>query len=41
MWYPFLVQQEFLAEKKWAVFLLDEFVALAVSLALSQVQPVL
>lgn len=40
MWYSVRAQQEVLAEKKWAVFLLDEFVARAVSLALSQVQTV-
>ena len=44
MWYPVLAQQEFLAEKKQAVFLLVESVLmavpLAVSSALSQVQTV-
>ena len=44
MWYPFLVQQEFLAEKKRVFFLLTKSVLmtvpLAVSSALSQVQTV-
>ena len=44
MWYPFLVQQEFLAEKKRVFFLLAKSVLmtvpLAVSSALSQVQTV-
>ena len=38
MWYPFLVQQEFLAEKKQAVFLLVESVLMAAPSALSQVR---
>ena len=37
MWYPFLVQQEFLAEKKQAAFLLAESVLMAVPLAVSSV----
>jgi len=44
VWYPFLVQQEFLAEKKRVFFLLTKSVLmtvpLAVSSALSQVQTV-
>ena len=40
MWYPVLVQQEVLAEKKQAVFLLAEPVLMAVPLAVSQVQTV-
>ena len=40
MWYPFLVQQEFLAEKKQAVFLLAEFVLMAAPSGSSQVQTV-
>ena len=40
MWYPFLVQQEFLAEKKQAVFLLVESVLMAVPSELSQTQTV-
>ena len=40
MWYPFLVQQEFLAEKKQAAFLSAESVPLVVPLEPSQVQTV-
>ena len=40
MWYPILVQQEFLAEKKQAVFLLAESAPLVVPLKPSQVQSV-
>ena len=44
MWYPFLVQQEFLAEKKRVFFLLAKSVLMTVPLevssALSQVQTV-
>ena len=40
MWYPFLAQQEFLAEKKQAVFLLVESVLMAVPLELSQTQTI-
>ena len=40
MWYPFLVQQEFLAEKKQAAFLLAESAPLVVPLKPSQVQTV-
>lgn len=40
MWYPFLVQQEFLAEKKQAAFLLAESAPLVVPLKPSQVQSV-
>ena len=40
MWYPFLVQQEFLAEKKQAAFLLAESAPLVVPLKPSQVQAV-
>ena len=35
MWYPFLVQQEFLAEKKRVFFLLAKSVLMTVSLAVS------
>ena len=40
MWYPFLVQQEFLAERKQSVFLLAEFVLMAAPSGSSQVQTV-
>ena len=40
MWYPFLVQQEFLAEKKQAAFLLAESVLMAAPSEPSQVQSV-
>ena len=40
MWYPFLVQQEFLAEKKQAVFLLAESVLMVAPSEPSQVQTV-
>jgi len=40
VWYPFLVQQEFLAEKKQAAFLLAESAPLVVPLKPSQVQSV-
>ena len=40
MWYPFLVQQEFLAEKKQAAFPLAESAPLVVPLKPSQVQSV-
>ena len=40
MWYPVLVQQEFLAEKKQAAFLLAESAPLVVPLKPSQVQSV-
>ena len=40
MWHPFLVQQEFLAEKKQAAFLLAESAPLVVPLKPSQVQSV-
>ena len=40
MWHPFLVQQEFLAEKKQAAFLLAESAPLVVPLKPSQVQTV-
>ena len=40
MWYPFLVQQEFLAEKKQAAFLLAESAPLVVPLKPSQGQSV-
>ena len=40
MWYPFLVQQEFLAEKKQAAFLLAESAPLVVPLKPSKVQSV-
>ena len=40
MWYPFLAQQEVLAEKKQAVFLLAESAPLVVPLKPSQVQSV-
>ena len=40
MWYPFLVQQEFLAEPKQAAFLLAESVLMAVPSGSSQVQTV-
>ena len=40
MWYPFLVQQEFLSEKKQAAFLLAESAPLVVPLKPSQVQSV-
>ena len=40
MWYPFLVQQEFLAEEKQAAFLLAESVLMAAPSALSQTQTV-
>lgn len=40
MWYPFLVQQEFLAEKKQTAFLLAESAPLVVPLKPSQVQAV-
>ena len=40
MWYPFLVQQEFLAEKKQAAFLLAESVLMAAPSEPSQVQTV-
>ena len=40
MWYPFLVQQEFLAEKKQAAFLLAESVLMAAPSGSSQVQTV-
>ena len=40
MWYPILVQQEFLAEKKQAAFLLAESAPLVVPLKPSQVQSV-
>ena len=40
MWYPFLVQQEFLAEKKQAAFLVAESAPLVVPLKPSQVQSV-
>ena len=40
MWHPFLVQQEFLAEKKQAAFLLAESAPLVVPSEPSQVQTV-
>ena len=40
MWYPVLAQQEFLAEKKQAAFLLAESAPLVVPLKPSQVQSV-
>ena len=40
MWYPILVQQEFLAEKKQAAFLLAESVLMAAPSGASQVQTV-
>lgn len=40
MWYPVLVQQEYLAEKKQAAFLLAESAPLVVPLKPSQVQSV-
>ena len=40
MWYPFLVQQEFFAEKKQVAFLLAESAPLVVPLEPSQVQSV-
>ena len=40
MWYPFLVKQEFIAEKKQAAFLLAESAPLVVPLKPSQVQSV-
>ena len=40
MWYPFLVQQEFLAEKKQTAFLLAESVLMAAPSGSSQVQTV-
>ena len=40
MWYPFLVQQEFLAERKQAAFLLAESVLMAAPSGSSQVQTV-
>ena len=40
MWYPVLAQQEVLAERKQAAFLLAESVLMAVPLELSQTQTI-